>query len=72
MGNFYIGVNDVARKIKGAYVGVDGVARKVKNIYVGVNNVAQLVQTSDGSYMVFEYYSYYGSTYYASNACLDA
>lgn len=38
----YIGVNNVARKIKGVYVGVNGVARKVKKAYIGVNGVARL------------------------------
>lgn len=38
----YVGVNNVARKVKKVYVGVNGVARKVKKIYVGVNGVARL------------------------------
>lgn len=41
-GSVYVGVNDVARKVKTMYVGVNGVARKVKKIYVGVNGVARL------------------------------
>lgn len=38
----YIGVNNVARKVKGYYIGVNGKARKVKKMYVGVNGVARL------------------------------
>lgn len=34
----YIGIDGVARKIKGLYVGVDGVARTVKKAYVGDAN----------------------------------
>ena len=37
----YIGVNNVARKIKKGYVGVNGVARKIKKAYVGVGGVAR-------------------------------
>lgn len=42
----FIGVNNVARKIKNCYVGVNGTARKVKAVYVGVNGVARLVWQS--------------------------
>ncbi len=38
----YVGVSNVARKVKKAYVGVGNVARKVKKIYIGVNGVARL------------------------------
>ena len=38
----YVGVDNVARKVKKQYIGVDGVARKVKKVYVGVDNVARL------------------------------
>lgn len=38
----YIGVNNVARKVKGYYIGVNGKARKVKKMYVGVNGKARL------------------------------
>lgn len=37
----YVGVNDIARKVKKIYVGIDGVARKVKKAYIGVNGIAQ-------------------------------
>ena len=38
----YVGIDNIARKIKGAYIGVDGVARKVKKAYIGIDGVAQL------------------------------
>lgn len=38
----YMGVADVARKVKRMYIGVDGVARKVKKAYIGVDGVARL------------------------------
>lgn len=37
----YIGVNNVARKIKKGYIGVGGVARKIKKGYIGVGGVAR-------------------------------
>lgn len=37
----YIGVGNVARKVKSQHIGVDGVARKVKNGYIGVAGVAR-------------------------------
>lgn len=37
----YIGVNNVATKVKKMYVGVNGVAREVKKVYIGVNGVAK-------------------------------
>ena len=37
----YVGVNNVARKIKKGYVGVDGVARKIKKAYIGIGGVAR-------------------------------
>ena len=39
--NAYIGVSNVARKVKQPYIGVSNVARKVKNGYIGVSNVAR-------------------------------
>ena len=42
----YIGVNDVARKVKKIYIGLDNVARKVKKGYIGVNGVARLFYSS--------------------------
>lgn len=37
----YIGVGNVARKVKNQYTGASGVARKVKNGYTGVGGVAR-------------------------------
>lgn len=37
----YIGVDNIARKIKKGYIGVDGVGREVKKGYIGVNGVAR-------------------------------
>lgn len=37
----YVGIGDVAHKIKSIYVGVDGVAHKVKSAYIGVNGIAR-------------------------------
>lgn len=42
----YIGVGNVARKVKKAYVGIGGVARKVKKMYIGVGGVARLCFSS--------------------------
>ena len=39
--NAFVGVDSVARRVKGIYVGVDNVARRVKAGYVGVDNVAR-------------------------------
>lgn len=39
--SMYIGMDNIARKVKAIYIGIDGVARKVKNGYVGVNGVAR-------------------------------
>lgn len=47
MSGFYVGVDGVARKVKGAYIGVDGVARKIKKGYIGdENGVARLCWSS--------------------------
>ena len=37
----YIGVNNVAHKIKKGYIGIDGVARKIKKAYIGIGGVAR-------------------------------
>lgn len=55
----YIGIDDIAVKIKKMYVGVDGVARKVKKGYVGVDGVARQFFSADqliytGEYSVSE------------------
>lgn len=45
----YIGVNNVARKVKSNYIGVNGVARKVKKAYIGdANGKARLWWQSGG------------------------
>lgn len=51
-----IGVNSVARKVKGMYVGANSVARKVKKGYIGVNGVAKLFygKSLDGYYLEFD------------------
>lgn len=42
----WVGVSNVARKVKNIYVGVDGKARKVKAAWVGVGGVARLIYQS--------------------------
>lgn len=37
----YVGIDNVARKVKSLYIGVDGVARKVKKAYIGVDGIAR-------------------------------
>ena len=37
----YIGIDDVAHKIKKGYIGVDGIARKIKKAYIGIGGVAR-------------------------------
>ena len=37
----YVGVDNIARKIKKGYIGVDGVARKIKKAYIGIGGVAR-------------------------------
>jgi hypothetical protein len=44
----YIGVNNVARKIKKSYIGVDGIARKIKKAYIGIGGVARPCFSSSG------------------------
>ena len=48
----YIGINNVARKIKKGYIGVDGVARKIKKAYIGIGGVARPCW-SDGGQLVY-------------------
>lgn len=38
----YIGIADIARKIKKGYIGVNGIAKKIKKAYVGVDGTARL------------------------------
>lgn len=42
----YVGINNVARKVRKMYVGVGGVARKVKKGYIGIGGVARLFYRS--------------------------
>ena len=50
--NIFIGVNNVARKVKSIYIGVNNVARKVKSIYIGdSNNKARLCYSSGPVYI---------------------
>ena len=37
----YIGVDNIARKIKKGYIGVDNIARKIKKAYIGIGGVAR-------------------------------
>ena len=37
----YIGVDNIAHKIKKGYIGVDGVARRIRKAYIGVGGVAR-------------------------------
>lgn len=37
----YIGINNVAHKIKKVYIGIDGTARKIKKAYIGIGGVAR-------------------------------
>lgn len=50
--NAYVGINNVAHKVKNMYVGVDGKARKVKKGYVGVNGIARLFYSAKTIYFV--------------------
>ena len=38
----YVGIDNLARKVKKMYIGVDGIARKVQKAYVGVDSTARL------------------------------
>ncbi len=50
----YIGVDNVARKIKKGYIGVDGIARRIKKAYIGIGGVAKLCYRGKA---VFDYIS---------------
>lgn len=39
--NAYVGIDNLARKVKSIYVGIDGIARKVKNGFIGVAGIAR-------------------------------
>lgn len=57
----YIGVNNVAKKVKGYYIGVDGKARKVKKMYVGVNGAARLCYEESSVSNVAVTFAFYSS-----------
>ena len=46
----YIGVGDVARKIKKGYIGVGDVARKIKKAYIGIGGFARPCMSSELAY----------------------
>ena len=37
----YIGIDNVARKIKKGYIGINGISRKIKKAYIGIGGVAR-------------------------------
>lgn len=43
----YVGIDNLAHKVKKLYVGVNGTARKVKKIYIGVSGGSRLAWSSD-------------------------
>ena len=45
-GGPYIGVNNLAKKVKQMYIGVNGVARRIKKAYIGINGIAKLIYNS--------------------------
>ena len=47
MGNVYVGVRNIARKVQKAYIGVSNKARKVQKAYIGVSNKARLVYQAE-------------------------
>ncbi len=57
----YIGVNNVAKKVKCYYIGVNGKARKVKKMYVGVNGKARLCYEESSVSNVAVTFAFYSS-----------
>lgn len=47
----YLGIDNIARKVKKMYIGVNGVARKVKKGYIGIDGVARLFFSGLGTPM---------------------
>lgn len=39
--NAYVGIDNLARKVKSIYIGIDGIARKVKNGFIGISGIAR-------------------------------
>jgi len=58
----YIGVDNVARKVKKGYIGVNGVARKIKKVYIGVDGVAQLCWSNASAIVTIQNYSISGGS----------
>lgn len=50
MAGAYIGVSNIAQKVKNGYVGVANVARKIKYGYIGVSNVARKFYSSETNF----------------------
>lgn len=50
----YVGLNNVARRLKKGYVGVNGVARRLKKGYLGVNGVARLCWVATQTWAQYE------------------
>ena len=50
----YVGLNNVARRLKKGYVGVNGVARRLKKGYLGVNGVARLCWVATQTWAKYE------------------
>lgn len=46
----YIGVQNIARKVKKVYIGVNGIARKVKKMYIGVAGIARCIYSGELGY----------------------
>lgn len=63
----YIGVDDLARKVKKAYIGVDGVARKIKKMYIGDSSGVARCIFSSVVEAIFKgiVYSYSSNTYFS-------
>ena len=43
----YVGVDNIARKVKKGYVGIDNKARKIKKAYIGVGDIARTVYSAE-------------------------
>lgn len=77
MKEVYLGVGDVARKIKNLYIGIGGTARKIVKGYIGIGGVARqfytaivnvamsITNTGDSSRC---YAQYNGNKYYTSGS----
>lgn len=52
----YIGINNLAQKVKAIYIGINGTARKVVKGYIGVNGAARLFWDGGGAKKGFWFY----------------